>query len=252
MAIKKKKTKRRKTKKKEKIKRPVGRPRRSFEFEEAVQVIRKENLRSMGQYLKWWDLHTPSKLPKRPDRAYEREWKGWGYFLGNYNDFPFIRKKYRSYESAKEYARTLNFTSVTQWHEFCRDKKKPDDIPSRPDVVYQRNQEWHTWTEFLGTRIELKLEQAKNKPKYFYMAKYPQTPNNVFYFGITTSKENLKKDHSFQVLRMYDYYDEFDWRAVVNTYGRPYQDYGRMNEYEILDMGGLLSEISLDLFECPF
>jgi len=241
-----------KSKKKNKIKRSRGRPRYNYEFDEAVEVIRKENLRSMGQYLKWWDLHTPSKLPKRPDRAYEKDWKGWGYFLGNYNEFPFIRKKYRSYEDAREYAQSLNLSSVTEWHEFAKSGKKPEDIPARPDVVYQRDYKWHTWSEFLGNRIEIKLEQAKNKPKYFYIAKYPETPQNVFYFGITTSKENLKKDHSFQVFRMYDYFDQFDWRDIVTTYATPYYEYGRQNEYIVNNMGGLISELSLDLIEVPF
>lgn len=239
-------------KKKTKVKRGRGRPRLNYEFEEAVQIIRKENLRSMGQYLKWWDLHTPSKLPKRPDRAYEKDWKGWGYFLGNYNEFPFIKKKYRSYEDARDYAQQLKFTSVVQWHEFAKSGKKPNDIPSRPDVVYQKNNKWHTWSEFLGTRIEIVLEQAKNKKKYFYIAKYPDSPHGVFYFGITTSKENLKKDHSFQVFRMYDYFDDFDWRELVEKYAKPYPYFGRKNEYEVTNMASLLSELSLDLFEVPF
>lgn len=228
-----------------------GRPRHNYEFDDAVNIIRKENLRSMGQYLKWWDLHTPSKLPKRPDRAYEKEWKGWGYFLGNYNEFPFIRKTYRPYEDAKEFAQGLNFTSVTQWHEFAKSGKKPDDIPSRPDVVYQRDHKWHTWSEFLGTRIEIKLESNKAKRKYFYIAKYPETPHNVFYFGVGTSRENLKRDHSFQVFRLYDYYDGFDWRELVEKYSSPFPDFGRKNEYAVKDMGGLVSELSLDLFEVP-
>lgn len=226
-----------------------GRPRKNYEFDDAVEVIRRENLSSAGEYAKWWLLHTPSKLPKRPDRAYEKEWKGWGYFLGNYNDFPFVRRKYRSYEDAREFAQLLNFNSVTEWHEYAKSGKKPKDIPSRPDVVYQRNQEWHTWSEFLGNRIEIRLEQNKTKRKYFFIAKYPETPNNIFYFGITTSKENLKRDTSFQVYRLYDYYDQFDWKEVVEKYSSEYQGFGRRNEYLVKDMGGLLSELSLDLFE---
>jgi len=238
-----------KNKKKSHHPKKQGRPRTNYEFEEAVDVIRKENIKSARQYGHWWNLHTPAKLPKRPDRAYEKDWKGWGYFLGNYNEFPFIKKKYRSYEDAREFAQGLNLTSVTQWHEFSKSGKKPEDIPSRPDVVYQRNQKWHTWSEFLGTRIEIKLKQNKVKRKYFFIAKYPNTPNNVFYFGITTSKENLRKDNDFKVYRLYDYYDQFDWREVVEKYSSPYYDYGRNNEYVVKDMGGLLSEISLDLFE---
>lgn len=229
-----------------------GRPRKNYEFHDAVEIVRKENIKSAHQYSHWWKLHTPSKLPKRPDRAYKKEWKGWGYFLGNYNDFPFVRQKYRSYEDAREYAHSLNLKTVSDWHKFAKSDKKPKDIPSRPDVVYQRGNKWHTWTDFLGNKIDIKVMQSKVKQKYFFIAKHPDTPNNVFYFGITTSKENLRKDNSFKVYKLYDYYDEFNWREVVEKYSSSQYDYLRNNEYLVKDVGGLLSELSLDLFEIQF
>jgi hypothetical protein len=236
--------------KKKKYSRP-GRPRKNYEFEEAVEVVRRENLRSAGQYDKWWKLHTPSKLPKRPDRAYEREWKGWGYFLGNYNKFPFVRKKFRSYEDAKDFAHSLNLKSVTEWHEFAKSGKKPNDIPSRPDIVYRRNNEWHTWSEFLGNKIELKLKNLKAKVKYFYITQHRDAPPQLFNIGITTSKENLLKDSTIKVIKLFESYDNFDWKLVAEKYGSPYWDMGNSSEYYINDFAGFVSELSLDLFEIP-
>ena len=228
----------------------VGRPRLNYEFEEAVEVVRREQLRSAAQYAKWWQLHTPSKLPKRPDRAYEKEWKGWGYFLGIYNEFPFVRKKFRSYQDAKIFAHSLNLKKIEEWFDFCRSGKKPDDIPTRPDVVYQRNQEWHTWSEFLGNHIDIFLNEKAKNVKYFYIATYEDTPSNVLCFGVAESRLNLIRDNGFKVLKLYDMYDAFDWRSLIEKYASLYE-YGRPNEYLVSDVGGLLSELSLDLFEVP-
>lgn len=227
-----------------------GRPRLNYEFEEAVEIVRKENLKSMGQYAKWWDLHTPSRLPKRPDRAYEKSWKGWGYFLGNYNEYPFVKKAFRSYDDSKKFAHSLNFKKIEEWFDYCRSGKKPEDIPSRPDVVYQRKKEWHTWSEFLGNHIDIFINEQKASRKYFYIARYPDSPGNVLCFGISTSRENLKKDNEFKVIKLYDYYEGFDWKSVISVYGKRYE-FGRPNEFLISDMGALLSELSLDLFEVP-
>lgn len=227
-----------------------GRPRTNYEFAEAVEVVRRENLKSMGQYSKWWQLHTPSKLPKRPDRAYEKDWKGWGYFLGVYNDYPFVKKTFRSYEDSKKFAHSLNFKKIEEWFDYCRSGKKPEDIPARPDVVYQRKKEWHTWSEFLGNHIDIFLNEQKKNKKYFYMGSYPDTPENVLCFGISNSRENLKRDSEFKVLRLYDFYDGFDWRDLIDIYSVPYE-YGRANEFLIKDLGGLISELSLDLYEVP-
>lgn len=239
-----------KKRKKEKIRRSPGRPRRNFEFEEAVRRVREENLQSVRDYKKWYELHTPAKLPKRPDRAYERQWKGWGYFLGVYNEMPCKRGRFRPYEDAKAYARKLGFTSVDQWREFCRNSKKPDDIPTRPDVHYQRTGEWYTWTEFLGTRIHHRIDYAQKSEKYFYIGRYSDVPfNNIYVFGVDTSVYNLINDTDFELLKVYEFDEDYDWVSVVSKHGEVYYEKGRSNEYFIKNPGELFNEISLDLKE---
>ena len=49
-----------------------GRPRRHLEFEEARLFVRSQQLSSVGQYKKWWDLNKPTNVPKCPDRAYKK------------------------------------------------------------------------------------------------------------------------------------------------------------------------------------
>lgn len=233
-----------------KIKRPPGRPRKNYSFEDAVYRVRQENLQSVRDYAKWYAFNMPAKLPKRPDRAYKSEWKGWGYFLGNYNEMFGEKIKYRSYEDSKAYARKLGFTSVTQWHEFCREGNRPIDIPARPDVHYQRTKEWYTWTDFLGTRINHRIEYAQNSKKYFYIGRYDDAPfHNIFVFGVDTSLYNLSTDNEFSLMKVYDYEDDFDWISTVERNGVRFHDNGRSNEYFIDNPGNLINEISLNLDE---
>ena len=44
--------------------------------------------------------------------------------------------KYRSFKEARAFVHTLGIKSIKEWEEYCKSGDKPDDIPSRPDVVY--------------------------------------------------------------------------------------------------------------------
>lgn len=239
---------------KKKKKGTPGRPKVCMPFEDAVALVRQENIQSFRDYLKWYEFHAPARIPKRPDRAYHKEWKGWGYYLGNYNDaFPkYRRKKFRPYEDAKTYAHHLGFTSVTQWHAFCKTGEKPDDIPARPDIHYKKTGEWFTWTDFLGTRINHRLDHVQERQQYFYIARYPDAAfYNVYTFGTTISVINTLRDEAFEVLKIYEMHENFDWVDVVDTHGEPFYGSGRPDEYLIKNPGAFLSEVSLELMEVP-
>ena len=48
-------------------------------------------------------------------------------------------KKFRDFESAREFARALNLKGSKEWKEYCKSGNKPDDIPAAPWAVYK---EW--------------------------------------------------------------------------------------------------------------
>ena len=48
-------------------------------------------------------------------------------------------KKFRDFESAREFARSLNLKRQKEWLEYCKSGNKPDDIPSAP---------WNTYKEW--------------------------------------------------------------------------------------------------------
>ena len=49
-------------------------------------------------------------------------------------------KKFRDFESAREFVRSLHLKGNKEWREYCKSGKKPDNIPSNPNWVYK---EWN-------------------------------------------------------------------------------------------------------------
>jgi hypothetical protein len=58
-------------------------------------------------------------------------------------------KKFRDFESAREFVQKLGLKNYTQWREYCKSGNKSNDIPSAPNYVYKK--EWKGWGDFLGT-----------------------------------------------------------------------------------------------------
>ena len=57
--------------------------------------------------------------------------------------------KFRPFAEAREYVQSLGLKNVPEWREFYRTGKKPDDIPSTPEKVYEK--EWKGMGDWLGT-----------------------------------------------------------------------------------------------------
>ena len=58
-------------------------------------------------------------------------------------------KKYRDFESAREFARKLNLSGEREWMKFCQSGDKPDDIPVDVRTFYKKN--FKGTGDFLGT-----------------------------------------------------------------------------------------------------
>jgi hypothetical protein len=50
-----------------------------------------------------------------------------------------MKKDFRDFESAREFARSLELKGSTEWWTYCDSGNKPEDIPSSPWNVYK---EW--------------------------------------------------------------------------------------------------------------
>ena len=59
-------------------------------------------------------------------------------------------KKFRDFESAREFARSLNLKGQKEWREYCASGNKPNNITSVPHQVF-KNKGWKGYGDFLGT-----------------------------------------------------------------------------------------------------
>jgi hypothetical protein len=57
--------------------------------------------------------------------------------------------QFRPFAEAREFVHKLGLKNVPEWREFYRSGKKPDDIPSTPEKVYEK--EWKGYGDWLGT-----------------------------------------------------------------------------------------------------
>ena len=118
-------------------------------FEEARDCVWSLGIKSQDE---WEELsksgNRPPDIPTNPARVYKGEgWLSWGDFLG-YNK-GYVAGEWRDFEEARNCVWILGFKSHDEWKEWSKSKKKPHDIPSRPDRVY-KGEGWLSWGDFLG------------------------------------------------------------------------------------------------------
>ena len=203
---------------------------RSLPFEEARDIVRLECIGSRKQYTDWHKANKPKKIPRFPNRAYEDLWEGWNDFLGNDNSFDNTPKPYRPFAEGMAWAHRLGLKGQQEWLEYVRNNREgiPDDIPTRPDVVYD---DWLSWMHWLGNRPQEKVEAAQQVEKQssiFYCIQekqYKTEASNIFTFGIerggvSALKENWElTNKSFYVVRMF-HFDSAEMEAVQSIIQR--------------------------------
>lgn len=123
----------------------------------------------------------PSDIPSNVQRVYRNYgWTSWTDFLGNERQ----RAKYRDFESAREFARTLELRSLREWKAYVRKGSEqspelPDDIPRSPDFIY-KGKGWRNWGDFLG---------IKNRTNAKEFLSYQEARQFVERLGITSVKQ---------------------------------------------------------------
>jgi hypothetical protein len=129
-------------------------------FEKAREFARELKLKGIKEWYEYCKSNTlPTNSSSRPDYVYKKKgWISWGDFLGTGNVASY-NIQFRSFESTKEFARSLGIQTWKEWKAYCKSGDKPDDIPSEINRTYKK--EWISWGDFLGTgRIQT---QKKNK-----------------------------------------------------------------------------------------
>ena len=59
-------------------------------------------------------------------------------------------KKFRDFESAREFVRKLELKNLKEWQDYSKSGKRPNNIPGDPRSVYKKQGTWISWGDFLG------------------------------------------------------------------------------------------------------
>jgi superfamily II DNA or RNA helicase len=117
-------------------------------FEAARDFVIQLGLKSEHEWRKYSKSgKKPDDIPAHPSTVYKSDWKGMGDWLGTGTIAPRYRK-YRAFEEAREFARSLELNNVDEWLRYCKSGKKPDDIPTAPWKTYRN--EWRGIFDWLG------------------------------------------------------------------------------------------------------
>lgn len=120
-------------------------------FEEARSFARLLGLKREKEWRAWARSDKrPQDIPAYPDYVYRNSgWQGMGDWLAT-GRVANQHRQWRSFEAAREYARSLGLTSQASWQRHCKSGEKPGDIPSNPSDAY-KNSGWINWGDWLGT-----------------------------------------------------------------------------------------------------
>ena len=58
-----------------------------------------------------------------------------------------MKNNWSSFEDAREFIQSQNLQSKTEWEEYCKSGKKPEDIPTDPSKTYEKK--WINWGDWL-------------------------------------------------------------------------------------------------------
>jgi superfamily II DNA or RNA helicase len=130
-------------------------PSRFRDFDSARVFVHSLQLESSTQWQAYLDGKRPEKeklpadIPRSPRNVYREQWKGWGDWIGRPENIAPFQKKFRSFEEARIFARTLGFKISTEWYAWSEvPGNRPPDIPANPAGAY-KSQGFINWPDFL-------------------------------------------------------------------------------------------------------
>jgi superfamily II DNA or RNA helicase len=128
----------------------ANRDRRWRSFKKARAYVRGLELISVTEWQGYCKSDKkPADIPTAPNVAYaETGWAGWGDWLGSGRVATNLRK-YRAFKKARAFVRGVGLKSGSQWRDYCKSSKKPDDIPAKPQRTYA-NDGWAGMGDWLG------------------------------------------------------------------------------------------------------
>jgi hypothetical protein len=146
-----------------------------LDFNEAREKVRAKNLRNTAEWKKWcdWSLDSigikPPEIPASPHIYYkDTGWNGYNDWLGTENKN--LNREYRSFDSARKFARNLGLTSSENWLKYCKGDfnhlpTKPEDIPTNVSRKY-RDIGWNGMNDFLDAKEHRRIRRLTNAREF--------------------------------------------------------------------------------------
>ena len=125
----------------------------SFEDARAIarQLVQKNKIKNQAGWFKFAKSdQRPRDIPADPSVAYkESGWISWPDWFGRKPSRASGKEAVRSFHEARNFARSLEFKSSTEWQHWADSGERPNDIPKSPSDRY-RDCGWIGWGDFLG------------------------------------------------------------------------------------------------------
>lgn len=119
-------------------------------FKIARAFVRRLGLKNNKDWREYYkSANRPDDIPSNPERTYAKDgWAGFGDWVGSGN-IANSRRKFRSFNNAREFVHRLGLKSSDKWSEYCKSGKKPNDIPAHPDRIFA-DAGWAGYGDWLG------------------------------------------------------------------------------------------------------
>jgi hypothetical protein len=131
----------------------ANRSRKYRSFRDARAFARSLGLTREREWLAYCKSdQLPSDIPVAPGIVYKNQgWENYGDWLGTGRLASRLRhNSYKSFEDAREYARSLRLKTTREWIDHSQTESMPLDVPSDPGKVY-RLLGWKGIRDWLGT-----------------------------------------------------------------------------------------------------
>jgi hypothetical protein len=120
-------------------------------YNEAKAIIKEFGINSQKEWFNFRKSNRlPDNIPSTPNEVYKgKGWVNYGDWLSTGNIAP-QNREYLSFEEAREYVQLLGLEKTSDWKEYSKSGKKPNNIPSNPEKTY-RDKGWVNYGDWLGT-----------------------------------------------------------------------------------------------------
>ena len=204
-------------------------------FEEAREYARGLGLKNYKE----WSKHSknnqlPYDIPATPDYVYKNKgWEGYGDFFGT-GYVSSAKREFRPFKEAREYIRSLGFKNSQEWREFAKSDERPEDIPTNPHTVYEKDgwigaPDWIgnknrnrniPYTSFEEARKYARTLNLKTQSEWLEHTRAPDFPIEIH-----------KAPHKYYKNKGWESYGDFLGTGNIATSQRKYRSFKEAREY---------------------